>query len=213
MKFNLKKIVLMLILTSMIIGTASAGHGPASAVSVTYDEQDITPDIYDYGNPAVELTGFENYFSTTVTGCIWTDADGRLAILDKGDSMFIETEDPTSEFCVVFASDSNDGYACVSVDSTKVWSGNTHSEVGTGQSIDKQIIRTLKITGLEYSKHSIVIKNTNKHNHHVTIYKYGYDIPASTGTSQETEIPEFPTMALPVAAIIGLAFIFKKKEE
>jgi len=28
-----------------------------------------------------------------------------------------------------------------------------------------------------------------------------------------TEIPEFPTISLPVAAIIGLAFVFMRREE
>ncbi|MDW7731088.1 MAG: PEF-CTERM sorting domain-containing protein [Methanolobus sp.] len=44
------------------------------------------------------------------------------------------------------------------------------------------------------------------HNGHVTIYKYGYYCPI-------TPIPEFPTVALPVAAILGLAFLFQRKEK
>ncbi|WP_340818981.1 PEF-CTERM sorting domain-containing protein [Methanolobus sp. WCC4] len=218
MKFDIKKIALMLVATSIIIGIASAGHGPgpgpSSTASITYDEQDTTPDIFVYGNPASIITGFENYFSTTIIGSTWTDPDGRLAILDRGDFMLIETEDPTSEFCIVFASDKNDGYARVYVDGNRVWSGNTYSNVELAQSIDKQTIRTLKITGLENNRHSIMIKNTNCNNFHVTVYKYGYDIPENPGTNGETEeIPEFPTIALPVAAIVGLAFIFQRKEE
>lgn len=215
MKFDLKKIVLMLIATSMIIGTASAMYtGPETpASSVTYDEQDNTPDIYVYGNSASITTGFENLFSTTITGSTWTDPDGRLAIINKGDIMRIDTDDPTSEFCIVFASDKNDGYAGVYVDGNKVWSGNTYSEVGLAQSIDKQTIRTLKITGLQNIRHSIMIKNTNCNNFDVTVYKYGYDLPDNPGTNGETEeIPEFPTVALPVVAIIGMAFMFQRKE-
>ncbi|WP_333788159.1 PEF-CTERM sorting domain-containing protein [Methanomethylovorans sp.] len=30
---------------------------------------------------------------------------------------------------------------------------------------------------------------------------------------QGTEIPEFPTVALPVAVILGLAFVFMRKQE
>ncbi|SFM14275.1 PEF-CTERM sorting domain-containing protein [Methanolobus profundi] len=218
MKFDIKKIVLMLIAASMIIGTASAGYGPApapaSAATVSYTEQDTTPDIYVYGNPASIITGFENYFSTSITGSTWTDPDGRLAIINDGDFMLIETEDATTEFCIVFASDKNDGYARVYVDGNKVWSGNTYSNVELTQSIDKQTIRTLKITGLENVRHSIKIKNANCNNFDVTVYKYGYDLPEDPGENGGTEeIPEFPTIALPVAAIIGLAFIFHKREE
>jgi hypothetical protein len=88
-----------------------------------------------------------------------------------------------------------------------VWSDNTYSEVGLGQSIDKQTIRTLHIADMDYDTHSIKIKNTNANDYDVTIYKYGYNCP------ETEEIPEFPTIAAPVAAIIGLAFIFTKRKE
>jgi hypothetical protein len=181
--------------------------GTASAVSTTYTEQDTTPDIYVYGNSNSKTTGFENLFATTVSGSTWTDADGRLAVINEGDYMLINTENPTSEFCIVFASDSNDGYAHVYVDGNDVWSDNTYSEVGLGQSIDKQTIRTLHIADMDYDTHSIKIKNTNANDYDVTIYKYGYNCP------ETEEIPEFPTIAAPVAAIIGLAFIFTKRKE
>ncbi|MBP1910485.1 PEF-CTERM sorting domain-containing protein [Methanolobus bombayensis] len=199
-KNNLKNIALMLIAALMLAGTASA-------VSTTYIEQDTTPEIYVYGNSNSKITGFENIFTTTISGSTWTDADGRLAVINEGDYMLINTENPTSEFCIVFASDRNDGYARVYVDGTQVWSNNTYSDVGLGQSIDKQTIRTLQITDLDYSTHSIKIKNTNSNDYDVTIYKYGYDCPDSE------EIPEFPTIAAPIAAIIGLAFIFVKRQE
>jgi hypothetical protein len=199
-KNNIKNIALMLIAAIMLAGTASA-------VSTTYTEQDTTPDIYVYGNSNSKTTGFENLFATTVSGSTWTDADGRLAVINEGDYMLINTENPTSEFCIVFASDSNDGYAHVYVDGNDVWSDNTYSEVGLGQSIDKQTIRTLHIADMDYDTHSIKIKNTNANDYDVTIYKYGYNCP------ETEEIPEFPTIAAPVAAIIGLAFIFTKRKE
>jgi hypothetical protein len=199
-KNNIKNIALLLIAAIMLAGTASA-------VSTTYTEQDTTPDIYVYGNSNSKTTGFENLFATTVSGSTWTDADGRLAVINEGDYMLINTENPTSEFCIVFASDSNDGYAHVYVDGNDVWSDNTYSEVGLGQSIDKQTIRTLHIADMDYDTHSIKIKNTNANDYDVTIYKYGYNCP------ETEEIPEFPTIAAPVAAIIGLAFIFTKRKE
>ncbi|WP_321429164.1 PEF-CTERM sorting domain-containing protein [uncultured Methanolobus sp.] len=199
-KNNIKNIALLLIAAIMLAGTASA-------VSTTYTEQDTTPDIYVYGNSNSKTTGFESLFATTVSGSTWTDADGRLAVINEGDYMLINTENPTSEFCIVFASDKNDGYARVYVDGNKVWSDNTYSDVGLGQSIDKQTIRTLHISDLDYETHSIKIKNTNANDYDVTIYKYGYNCP------ETEEIPEFPTIAAPVAAIIGLAFIFTKRKE
>ncbi len=191
---------LMLLVTLLMIGTVSA-------TSTAYVEQDSTPEVYVYGNSASKTTGFENLFNTTISGSTWTDEDGRLAIINQGDQMLISTENPTSDFCIVFASDKNDGFARVYVDGTEIWSGNTYSDVELAQSIDKQTIRTLKITGMDYDTHSIKIKNTNSNNFDVTVYKYGYDC------TEDAEIPEFPTIALPIVAIIGLAFIFQRKEE
>lgn len=210
-KMNLKMITLMLMTTLMIIGTASAVAQPTASVELVDEECDLT--VWTYGNHNSITSGFESYFSSSVTGSTWTDADGRLAVISENGYMTINTEDPTDCFCIVFASDRNDGYAEVYVDDEKVWEGDTWADVATGQPIGAQKIRSLKITDLQSTTHSIEIKNpnvntvSNVHNGHVTIYKYGYDCP------EDTEIPEFPTIALPVAAILGLAFVFHKREE
>ncbi|WP_406661277.1 PEF-CTERM sorting domain-containing protein [Methanolobus sp. ZRKC3] len=44
-------------------------------------------------------------------------------------------------------------------------------------------------------------------------YGMGYIKVESGAGSGCTEIPEFPTMALPVAAILGLAFIFQRRRD
>ncbi len=203
---NLKKISLMLVVASMIIGTASA----AVSVDLAEEEEECDLDIWTYGNHNSITSGFESYFTSTVVGSTWTDADGRLAVISENGHMLIETEYPTECFCIIFASDSNDGYAGVYVDGTKVWEGDTWADIPTAQPIGAQKIRSLEIAGLDNTVHDIKIKNLNgdyAHNGHVTIYKYGYDCP------ENAEVPEFPTIALPVAAIIGLAFIFHRKEE
>lgn len=45
----------------------------------------------------------------------------------------------------------------------------------------------------------------------------GQEIPTTykwrAGATQDYEIPEFPTVALPVAAILGLAFVFMRRKE
>ncbi|WP_406669932.1 PEF-CTERM sorting domain-containing protein [Methanolobus sp. ZRKC4] len=154
-------------------------------------------------------SGYESYFDTSISGKIWTNSDGRLAIISENSHMLITTEYPTDCFCIVFASDRNDGYAKVYVDGEKVWEGDTWASPGRGQPISAQTIRSLKITGLESSTHSIKIENPNVdhvHNGHVTIYKYGYNC-------SNTEIPEYPTIALPMAAILGLAFVFQRRKE
>ncbi|WP_342305075.1 PEF-CTERM sorting domain-containing protein [Methanolobus sp. ZRKC5] len=130
-------------------------------------------------------------------------------MLDENGYMFIATAYPTDCFCIVFASDSNDGYTNVYVDGEKVWEGDTWAINPTGQPIGAQKIRSLKITGLDNDIHNIIIENPNVdhvHNGHVTIYKYGYNC-------QQENIPEFPTVALPVAAILGLAFFFQRRKE
>lgn len=210
---NLKIITLMLMATLMIIGTASAVAQPTASVELIDGECDLT--VWTYGNHNSITSGFESYFSSSVTDNTWTDADGRLAVIEENGCMTINTVNPTDCFCIVFASDSNDGYAEVYVDGEKVWEGDTWANVTTGQPIGAQKIRSLKITDLQSTTHSIEIKNpnvntvstvSNVHNGHVTIYKYGYSCP-------ETEIPEFPTIALPIAAILGLAFVFHRREE
>lgn len=203
---------MMLLAALMIIGTASA------TVSVELIDGECSLEIWTYGNHNSITSGYEEYFDNSIIGSIWTDADGRLAIISENSSMTITTKDPTECFCIVFASDKNDGYGIVYVDDEKVWEGDTWASANTGQPIEAQKIRSLKITGLESSTHTIEIVNPDientlalstvecLHNGHVTIYKYGYDCPI-------TPIPEFPTVALPVAAIIGLAFLFQRKEE
>ncbi|MDY0386345.1 MAG: PEF-CTERM sorting domain-containing protein [Methanolobus sp.] len=207
---NLKKITLMLIAALMIIGTASAVAQATASAELIDEECDLA--VWTYGNHNSITSGFESYFSSSVIGNTWTDADGRLAIIGENGYMTINTENPTDCFCIVFASDENDGYAEVYVDDEKVWGGDTWANVATEQPIDAQKIRSLKITGLQSTTHKIEIKNPNVnavndvHNGHVTVYKYGYNCP-------NTEIPEFPTIALPVAAILGLAFVFQRREE
>ncbi len=207
---NLKNIFLMLIATLMIIGTAAATT-QSSTVSVELVDGECSLDTWTYGNHNSITSGFESYFNSSVKGSIWTNSDGRLAVLDEQGNMKITTQYPTDCFCIVFASDRNDGYARVVVDGKRVWTGDTWANVNTGQNIDAQKITSLKITGLENTIHTIKIKNLNVrddcHDGHVTIYKYGYNCP------EDTEIPEFPTIALPVIAILGIAFIFQKKEE
>ncbi|WP_292465988.1 PEF-CTERM sorting domain-containing protein [Methanolobus sp.] len=204
----LKQIFLVLLATLMVIGTASAVTAPYANVELIEDVE-CSLDIWRYGNDNV-IGQYDSYFSSLVSGSTWTDVDGRLAVLDEDGYMQITTQNPTECFCIVFASDSNDGWAKVYVDGNEVWSGDTWADVGLTQDINAQKIRSLKITDLENTVHTIKIKNINVancHNGHVTIYKYGYNCP------ETTEIPEFPTIALPVAAILGLAFIFQRKQE
>ncbi|TQD26465.1 PEF-CTERM sorting domain-containing protein [Methanolobus vulcani] len=122
--------------------------------------------------------------------------------------MLISTEYPTSEFSIVFASDRNDGLVKVYVDGDLIEEYNTWANVDLTQPLEYQVIKTLKITGLEYENHNIkiVASGTNGDPNDVTIYRYGYNCP-------DTQVPEFPTIALPVAAIIGIAFIFQKRNE
>ncbi|WP_407357136.1 PEF-CTERM sorting domain-containing protein [Methanolobus sp. WCC5] len=211
---NLEKIFFIMLAALFLIGTASAVTSSTINVEMIEDaECDL--DVWTYGNPAVTST-WTSYFSSSIVGGTWTDADGRLAVIDENGYMLINTLYPTNCFCIVFASDSNDGYARVYVDDVAVWEGDTWANVGLGQDINAQKIRSLKISGLESTTHTIKIENvdvtsqnhicTTVNNGHVTVYKYGYDCP-------ENEIPEFPTIALPIAAILGLAFIFRKKEE
>lgn len=209
---SLTKISLMLFAVLMIIGTASA------TASVELVDGECSLEIWTYGNHNVITSGYEDYFESNIIGGTWTNADGRLAIISEGGSMTITTKEATECFCIVFASDRNDGYAVVYVDGEKVWEGDTWASPELAQPIEAQKIRSLKITGLESSNHTIKIVNPDIrrsvsvssleciHNGHVTIYKYGYDCPI-------TSIPEFPTVALPIAAIIGLAFVFQRKEE
>lgn len=210
---NLKNIFFIMLAALFLIGTASA---VTSVNAEIIEDSECDLDVWTYGNPAVTST-WASYFSSSIVGGTWTDADGRLAVIDENGYMLIDTLYPTNCFCIVFASDSNDGYARVYVDEDVVWEGDTWANVGLGQNINAQKIRSLKISGLESTTHTIKIENvdlttlnhrctTTAHNGHVTVYKYGYECP-------ENEIPEFPTIALPIAAILGLAFIFHKKEE
>jgi hypothetical protein len=227
MKNNLKNIVLMFIAAIMLAGTVSA------APSVTVTEGTTTLDIWTYGNHNSITSGFESYFGGSIVGSIWTDSDGRVAVISENGYMSIVTEYPSSNFCITFASDSNDGFARVLIDGEMVWQGDTWADVDLAQDINQQKIRSLMITGLEYETHSIIIKNvnveqeqqqleqkgiglfcaapetapSNVHDGHVTIYEYGYNFP------ETEEIPEFPTIAAPIAAIIGIAFIFIKRKE
>ncbi|SDF88565.1 PEF-CTERM protein sorting domain-containing protein [Methanolobus vulcani] len=219
MKNNLKNIALVLIVAIMLAGTASA------AASVTVTDGTSNLDIWTYGNHNSATSGFESYFSSSIVGSTWTNADGRLAVISEDGYMNVETEYPVNNFCIIFASDSNDGFARVFIDEEMVWQGDTWADVSLGQDINQQKIRSLMINGLEYNTHSIVIKNVNvaqeeqmevrtlnveeanAHDGHVTIYEYGYNLPDTE------EIPEFPTIAAPIAAIIGLAFIFSKRKE
>lgn len=204
---NIKTISLMLLATLMVIGAASAVATPYANVELIEDVE-CSLDIWRYGNDNV-IGQYDSYFSSFVSGNTWTDVDGRLAVLDKNDYMQITTQNPTECFCIVFASDSNDGWAKVYVDGYEVWSGDTWADVAREQDIDAQKIRSLKITGLENTEHTIKIERMSGTNcdGHVTIYKYGYKCP------ETTDIPEFPTIALPIAAILGLAFIFQRKQE
>ncbi|KXS44364.1 MAG: hypothetical protein AWU59_547 [Methanolobus sp. T82-4] len=212
MKNNGIKIsILLLAALAVVIGTASA----TPSVQLIDGECDL--DIWTYGNHDIITSGYEDYFETSIDGSIWTDDDGRLAIISEGGSMTISTEYPTECFCIVFASDKNDGYAMVYVDDVMVWEGDTWASTDTENPIEDQKIRSLKITDLDSNTHTIEIVNpdiTNSaqvqstecvHNGHVTIYKYGYNCPTE-------EIPEFPTVALPVAAVLGLAFLFQRRE-
>ncbi|MDG6244712.1 MAG: PEF-CTERM sorting domain-containing protein [Methanolobus sp.] len=219
---NLEKIFSIMLAALFLIGTASAVTSTNVIVEMVEDvECDL--DVWTYADPAVTNT-WTSYFSSSVVGGTWItpDADGRLAVLDENGYILINTLYPTNCFCIVFASDRNDGYARVYVDDELVWEGDTWADVDLAQDISAQKIRSLKISGLESTTHIIKIENvdvttlnqnipkssrtTTPNDGHVTVYKYGYNCP-------ENEIPEFPTIALPMAAILGLAFIFRKKEE
>lgn len=138
---NLKMITLMLMATLMIIGTASAVAQPTASVELVDEECELS--VWTYGNHNSITSGFESYFRSSVIGNTWTDADGRLAVISENGYMTINTENPTDCFCIVFASDRNDGYAEVYVDDEKVWEGDTWADVATGQPIDAQKIRSL----------------------------------------------------------------------
>ena len=202
---KLLNVFLMLLAALMVIGTASA----SATASVEFTDGECSLDIWTYGNTNTVTSGYESYFDTVViASSTWTDPDGRLAVLNDGDNMFIATKYPTECLCIVFASDRNDGYATVYVDGAEVWEGDTWADVDLAQDINAQTIRSLKITDLEFGIHTIIIENADvdEHDGHVTIYKYGYNC-------SNTEIPEFPTIALPIAAIIGLAFVFQRRNE
>jgi hypothetical protein len=207
---NLKNIALLFIAAVLMLGTASA-----ATTSIT--DGNASLDIWTYGNHDSIQSGFESYFSSSIydvnnnlldTSDYWTNIDGRLAVIDRGDYMLISTEYPTSEFSIVFASDRNDGLVKVYVDGDLIEEYNTWANVDLTQPLEYQVIKTLKITGLEYGTHNIkiVAAGDNDEPNDVTIYRYGYNYP-------EASVPEFPTIALPVAAIIGIAFIFQKKKE
>lgn len=207
---SFKIISMMLLATLVVIGTASA-TAPSSPVTLEFIDGECSLDVWTYGNHNRITSGFESYFSSITVGGLWTNADGRLAVLDENGYMLIETKDPTECFCIVFASDRNDGFAKVYVDGNVAWVGDTWANVPLAQPIGSQTIRSLKITGLESTTHEIKISNldvaNNFHDGHVTIYKYGYQCP------ENSEIPEFPTIALPMVATIGMAFFFQRRRE
>ena len=209
---NIKRIFLVMLVFITLAGTASAAIDVAEGVDYFADGG-----VWTFGNPNVTTTQSDKFITSIISDhYTWVDADGRLAILWSGDHMVIKTTETTSSFYIVFASDSNDGQANVYVDGTLVWTGNTYANVPTGLPISDQKLRSLKITGLDSCTHTIMIENCygmqTGDNGHVTIYKYGYDEqPGQPETPQE--IPEFPTLALPVAAILGLAFFMQRRKE
>ncbi len=207
---NLKHVLVMLLATLMVIGTAGAVVAPYADAELKEDTDCIAEldcSFWAYGNYD---TFDDAYFNTAVIGNTWTDDDGRLAVLGAGDYMLIQTQYATDSFCIVFASDSNDGWAKVSVNGNYVWSGDTWADVPLEQDINAQKIRSLHITGLDYDTHTIKIERMSgtDRDGHVTIYKYGYACPETV-----QEIPEFPTIALPVIAILGLAFFMQRRKE
>ncbi len=230
-------VVMMLLAIVVMAGAASAEEVVLLQDTDSFDG--LPGGIWTYGNPET-TTVHSNKFIPKINGIYTPDGDGRVAILVAGSNMVIETKEATDSFYIVFASDKNDGKAQVSVDGKCVWSGNTKADVCLGKPIDAQKIRTLKITGLENKVHTIKITNCEGilFWNHVTIYKYGYMQPAVPEQPDQPdqpelpdqpenpdqpeqpdqpenpqEIPEFPTVALPVAAILGLAFFMQRRKE
>lgn len=191
-----------LLLIIGMTGLVSAGVGPqVNLVDGIYE-----PEEWTYADPTFAIPG-DKLVVTAINSSIWQGYAGGLALTQSGGggTMVIETTEASSCLYIQFASDKNDGLGIVYVDGEKVWEGDTWANVNLAQPLSEQKMRYLEITDLDFEKHTIVIEN--KESPHVTMYKIGFD------RCPPEEIPEFPTIALPIAAIIGLTFLMQRRKE
>ena len=147
----------------------------------------------------------------------WVSGSGHLALLDAGDTMVIESTVPTTCMYVQLEGDWNDGVVGVLVDGVVVWKGNTYN-IGN---------KYLKISDMAPTTHTVTVECVGingggnptlpvsvtsptqvKYDDHVCMLHFGLD-----EYNNNQEIPEFPTIALPIAAILGLAFFFQRRKE
>ncbi|WP_048063245.1 PEF-CTERM sorting domain-containing protein [Methanococcoides burtonii] len=201
-KNNVMKLVLITALVISMIGIGSAIAYPPLNDGV------CEPDVWIYADPGyLQPDNDADIAINSLVGSYWRGYDGRLALLHlNGNSqMEVSIAEPTACLYVQFASDRNDGMASIYVDGELIWEGNTWAPNALGKPLDMQQMRYLKVTGLEPTAHTIKILTGEQG--HVTIYQFGYDRCTSE------EIPEFPTVALPIVAIIGLTFIFQRRKE
>ncbi|MDY9926294.1 PEF-CTERM sorting domain-containing protein [Methanosarcina sp.] len=115
------------------------------------------------------------------------------------------------------------------------WIGNPHTRTITISSADGNAVFDIKPPSGSYSGSYASTKTASYQAEGASFYEYdvkivctGFDkiivndtgvsttITTRTDTGQEeftANIPEFPTVALPVAAILGLVFIFGRKKD
>lgn len=196
---------------SFLVLLSLASTASAAGPNVMYEEGVCDPAYWIYADSNYAQPDDDGILTIeSITGPTWVGNDGRLALTstDASGSMVVNTTLPSSCICVQFASDSNEGNASIYVDGQWVWEGDTDAnDVYLGLPLIDQTMRYVYISGLDYDTHSIEINQEDTgSSRHVTVYKIGF-------SDCNEEIPEFPTVALPVAAVIGLAFIFQHRRE
>ncbi|MBP2029681.1 hypothetical protein J2755_000601 [Methanohalophilus levihalophilus] len=205
----LNKIVVLTVTLLMLFSFVGAASDVQ--LNVEFNEGVCSPSYWIYGDPAFNNPDTDLLNITSITGPTWVDGtDGRLALTstDGSGSMVVNTLLPSSCICVQFASDSNEGNASIYIDGNWVWEGDTDADdVPLRLPLVNQTMRYVYISGLDYDTHTIEINQEDTGSaKHVTVYKVGFN-------GCQEEIPEFPTVALPIAAVIGLAFIFQQRRE
>ncbi|MEA1984580.1 MAG: PEF-CTERM sorting domain-containing protein [Euryarchaeota archaeon] len=200
-----KSIALIIGVSLMLVSLAGIAVAPSTATVELIDGKFIENASESYTAWAYADANFAPApaeFSLTLNDPNpWVSGSGHLALLDGGDNMVIASTVPTTCMYVQFVGDGNDGWATVYVDGVEVWSGNTYN-VGH---------KYLKITDMAPTTHTVTVECmgiTGAYDDHVCMLHFGLD-----EYNNNQEIPEFPTIALPIAAILGLAFFFQRRKE
>ncbi|WP_094228325.1 PEF-CTERM sorting domain-containing protein [Methanolobus psychrotolerans] len=215
-KFNMSRLLALslasiFLLTATMSMTALADSG--STTVIPYGDSGYKYQVVSTGlNAGFESTGFDDSnfltgdagFGSIYSGCLLTSSEYVKTSWALNSDILVRKEfylpEGTSNLKVYIAIDND---VQVFINGQDVSSGmKTHEGCPSWNSFEFSVDDSVLNSGTNL----IAVRGRDRGTASFLDIKVTADVPPAS-----EEIPEFPTIALPMAAIIGLAFIFKRK--